>query len=98
VRLGALILLCVIVGALLVGSVLRRLDVAWGALISFFAGLLAKLAGGLVLVWTAVGAAERGGVWYGALAAALGVLALGMLALVGFLAWGVLKYGIDAED
>jgi hypothetical protein len=52
-----------------------------GALISFFAGLLAKLAGGLVLAWTAVGAAERGGVWYGALAAALGVIALGMLAL-----------------
>jgi hypothetical protein len=98
VRLAALILLCVVVGALLVGSVLRRLGVAWGALISFSAGLLARLAGGLVLAGVAVRAAERGGVWYGALAAALGLLALGMLVLVGLLAWGVLKYGIDPED
>lgn len=96
-RLALLILLCVIVGGLLVGSVLRRLGVAWGWLISFFAGLLARLTAGLCVAWTAVEAAELGGAWYG-LAAALAVLALGMLALVGFLAWGVLKYGIGPED
>jgi hypothetical protein len=28
----------------------------------------------------------------------LGVLALGMLVLVGFLTWAVLRFGIDAED
>lgn len=97
-RLAALTLLCVVVGALLVGSVLRRLGIGWGALISFSAGLLAQLAGGLVLARSAVAAAERGGIWYGALAAALGVLALGMLVLVGFLTWAVLRFGIDAED
>jgi hypothetical protein len=98
VRLAALILFCLVVGALLVGSVLRRLGVARSALISFVAGLLLRLGAGLVLAWTAFGAAERGGVWFGALAAALGVLAVGTLLLVGFLAWGLLKYGIDGLE
>jgi len=97
VRLTVLILGCVSLGALLVGWVLRRFGVASGALISFFARLLLQLTAALVLAWTAIGAGERAGVWYGALAAALGTLALGTLVLVGFLVWGVLKYGLDGE-
>jgi hypothetical protein len=96
VGLALLILLCLIVGGLVVGWVLERLGVGWGAPISFFTGLLAKLAGGLAVGAIAVGAAQRGGIWY-ALAAALALAALAMFALVGVLAWGVLKYGIPED-
>jgi hypothetical protein len=98
VRLAVLVLGCVSLGALLIGWVLGRLGVARGALISFLARLLLQLTAAVVLAWTAIGAAGLGGVWYGALAAALGTVALGTLVLVGFLAWGVLKYGLDGED
>ena len=97
-RLAGLILFLLTVGAWLVGSVLGRFGVAWGASISFVAGLVLRVAGGLVLARIAVGAAEHGGVWYVALAAALGVVALMTLVLAGIFAWAALKYGIDAED
>jgi hypothetical protein len=97
VRLAHLILFGVIVGGLIVGSVLGRLGVAWGTWISLLAGLLARLTAAGIFALMAVAAAERGGAWYG-LAAALAALALGTLGLVGLLAWGVLKYGIDLED
>lgn len=48
--------------------------------------------------WTAIGAVGLGGVWSGALAAALSIVALGTLVLVGFLVSAVLKYGLDGED
>jgi hypothetical protein len=60
--------------------------------------MLARLGASLAFAWTAVRAAERGGVWFGALAAAMGVLALSGFALLGLLAWGLLKHGIDALD
>lgn len=97
VRLLALILLCVSMGGLLLGWVLRRLGVVWGALISFSAGLLLRSGAGLLLAWTAVQAAERDGVWLGVLAAALGLLALGILVLEGIRAWAALKYGIAGD-
>jgi hypothetical protein len=93
----ALILLCVSVGGLLLGWVLRRLGVVWGALISFSAGLLVRSGAGLLLAWTAVLAAERGGIGFGVLAGALGLVALGVLVLEGIRVWAALKYGI-AED
>ena len=96
-RILALLLLCVSMGGLLLGWVLRRLGVVWGALISFSAGLLIRSGAGVLLAWVAVQAAERGGVGFGVLAVALGLLALGALVLEGIRAWAVLKYGI-AED
>ena len=95
--LAGLILFCVIVSALLTGWVLQRIGNRWGAWFSFLGGMLARLVASLVFAWTAVRAAERGGVWFGALAVALSVLALGGFALLGFLTWGLLKYGIDAD-
>ena len=77
---------------------LQRFGIRWGAWFSFLAGMLARLVASLVFAWTAVRAAERGGIWFGALAVALGVLALLGFALLGFLTWGSLKYGIDAEE
>jgi hypothetical protein len=97
VQLAALILLCVIAGGWLIGSLLHRFGVAWGGFISFFAQLLGQLTAAFYLAWTAVEVAERGGAWYG-LAAALAVLALGLCGLVALLVWAVLKYGIDLED
>lgn len=92
-----LILLCVSAGGLLLGWVLRRLGVVWGALVSFSAGLLIRSGAGLVLAWTAVQAAQRGGIGLGALAAALGLLALGVLVLEGIRAWAALKYGLSED-
>jgi hypothetical protein len=60
--------------------------------------MLARLGASLVFAWTAVQAAERGGIWFGALAVAMGVLALAGFALLGLLTWGLLQYGIDAID
>jgi hypothetical protein len=60
--------------------------------------MLARLVASLAFAWTAVGAAEHGGVWFWALAVALGVLALAGFALLGLLTWGLLKYGIDADE
>ena len=97
VRVFAVVLLWVGVGGLLLGWVLRRLGVIWGALVSFSAGFLIRSGAGVLLAWTAVQAAERGGVGFGVLAAALGLLALGVLVLEGTRVWAALNYGL-AED
>jgi hypothetical protein len=76
VHLAGLILLSVIVGGLVLGFVLQRLGVAWGATVSFFAGLLARLGAAVAFAWIAVQAVERGGAWFDALAALMGVLAI----------------------
>jgi hypothetical protein len=75
----------------------RRVGVLWGALVSFSAGLPIRSGAGLLLAWTAVQAAERGGIWFVVLAAALGLLALGVLALEGIRAWAALKYGLSED-
>jgi hypothetical protein len=56
---------------------------------------LMRVTAGLVLGWTALEAANHGGVWYSVLAALLGVLALAILAIEGLRVWGVLKYGTE---
>jgi hypothetical protein len=98
VRSAGLILFCVIVAALLAGWTLRRLGFAWGVWLSLVAGVLARVVTTVVFSVLAVRAAERGGIWFAALALASGVLALATLAFAGLLTWGVLKYGIDPED
>jgi hypothetical protein len=98
VRLAGLILFCVFVSALLTGWVLKRFGNRWGAWFSFVGGMLGRLVASLVFAWTAVRAADWGGVWFGALEVALSFLALAGFALFGFLTWGLLKYGIDADE
>lgn len=97
-QLAGLILLCVIVSALLTGWALQRFGIRSGAWLSFLAGMLARLGASLVFAWTAVQSAERGGIWFGALAVAMGVLALAGFALLGFLSWGLLRYGMDPKE
>ena len=75
-----------------------RLGVAWGAPVSFFGSQLLQLAAALLFASLAVEAADRDGVWYGALAAAFSILALTMLVLVAFLSWAALKFGLDGRD
>lgn len=96
-RLTYLILVCVLVSLWLTGRVLQRFGVRWGLWFSLLGGMLLRLVASLVFAWTAVGAAERGGVWFGALAVALGVLALAGFALLALLTWGWLKYR-NAEE
>jgi hypothetical protein len=97
VQLTELIVLCVVVAAFLLGCVFRRRESVWGARLPLFAGIVARLAASLVVAWIAVRAAERGGVWFTALAVALGVVAIGTFALAGLLVWGLIKYGSRVE-
>jgi hypothetical protein len=96
VHLAGLILFCVIVGGLVLGLVLRRVGIAWGATVSFFAGLLARLGAAVAFAWIAVQAVERDGAWFDVLAVLMGVLAITGLALTGLLAWAWLR--LDSED
>jgi len=68
VRLSEVIPFLIIVGAILVGRTLDRRGIAWGGWLSLFAGILLRLWAGLIVAWSAVRAAELGGVWWGALA------------------------------
>jgi hypothetical protein len=95
VRTALLLVLCIGVGGLLLGWLLRHVGVGLGRLISFSAGSLVRFTGGLVLAGVGVMAADRGGIWYWVLAALLGLLALLTLALEGLRVWGVLKYGVE---
>jgi hypothetical protein len=87
VRLAGFILLGVITVGWVTGSALRRFGVAWGATVSFFAVLLARLGAALVVASIAVRAAQRGGVWFDLLALFMAVLAVFGLGLTGVLAW-----------
>jgi hypothetical protein len=80
------------------GTILRRLGVAWGARVSLFAGLLARLVAALVFALTAVQAVERGGVWFDVLAVLMGVLAFAGLAVTGLTTWGLLRYDGDVSE
>jgi hypothetical protein len=93
----ALILLCVSVNGLLLGWVLRGLGVVSGALIAFSAGVLLRLGAGLLIAWTAVEAARRGGIGFAVLATWLVVLALGIVALEAFRVWAARKYGLSHD-
>ena len=97
-RLSEVIPFLIIVGAILVGRTLDRRGIAWGGWLSLFAGILLRLWAGLIVAWSAVRAAELGGVWWGALAGVLGAGGLVILAFAGLLVWGLLKYGIDDEN
>jgi hypothetical protein len=91
VRLAGSILLGVIIAGWVIGSALRRFGVAWGATVSFFAVLLARLGAALVFASTAVHAARRGGVWFDLLALFMAVLAVFGLALTGVFACAWLR-------
>jgi hypothetical protein len=94
VRTALLLVLCVGVGGLLLGWLLRQVGVGWGRVISFFGGSVVRFTAGVIFAGIAVASADRGGIWYWVLAALLGLLALCVLALEGFRVWAVLKYGV----
>jgi len=95
VQLTGLILLCVFLSAGLTGWALQRFGFRSGKWLSLLNGMVARLAAGVLLTLTAVRAVQRGGVWFAALAVAMGALALGLFTVVWLLAWGLLKYGTD---
>lgn len=79
------------------GWTFQRAGVRWGAWVSQFGHMLARVAGIVVLLVMTVQAADEGGAWF-ALAAAFGIFALGMLALLVLRIWVLLKYGVHDED
>jgi hypothetical protein len=97
-QLAALVVVGVVALAFVLGWVLRRLGSTWGIQLPFYAGILARLFAGLILAWSAVRAASRGGFWFAALGVGLGVIALGTLALTAFLMWGLIKYGGEVKE
>jgi hypothetical protein len=87
----------VIVVLLVVGFLLRRVVVGWGSWLSVAGGMLARLIVGVVFAWTAVRAAERGGVWFSVLAVILGLLAVAVFAMIAVMTWGLVKFGPNSE-
>jgi hypothetical protein len=98
VHLADLILLGSVAVVLVLGWILRRLGSIWGVRLPLFAGIPVRVAASLILAWEAVHAAERGGVWFTALAIAVGLVALGTLAFTVLLTRGLLRYDSDAKN
>jgi predicted permease len=90
VQQAAVVVLAVIAISWLLGVALRRRSPRWGAFLRLFAALVARLAAGVVLGWTSVRAADRGGAWF-ALAIVLAVLALASFTFAALLLWATLK-------
>ena len=87
----------VIVVLLVAGFSLGRFGVAWGSWLSLVGGMLARAIAGVVFAWTAFQAAERGGVWFSALAVVLGLLAVFDFAMIAALTWALVKSGPTPE-
>ncbi|HXK16036.1 MAG TPA: hypothetical protein VNH45_16005 [Gaiellaceae bacterium] len=95
---AVLIIFAVSILGLLLGPVLRRLGSPFGFWISFAAKMILRLTAGVILVATAVIAADKGSVWWIGLAILLGVVGVFSIALTGFLIWGVRKIGKPDDD
>ncbi len=87
----------VVVIALVVGWALRRFGSPWGSRVTLAANTVLRIVVGCVFAATAVRAAERGGVFFVALAVLLFILALASFAIAGIIVWGIAKYGVDDE-
>jgi hypothetical protein len=92
-----LILLSLILAPLAVGWTLQRVGIRWGAWVSAFGHMVARVVAIVVLFLMIVQAVDEGGAWF-ALAAALGIFALGMLALLALRIWALLKFGVHADE
>jgi hypothetical protein len=97
VQQSALVLGGVIIVLLAAGFVLGRFGVEWGSWLSLLGGMLARVIAGVVFALTAMRAAERGGVWFSALALVLGLLALFDFAILAVMTWGLVKFGPNPE-
>lgn len=86
-----------IVVLLVAGFLLRRFGIVWGSWLSLLGGMLARVIAGVVFALTAIRAAERGGVWYSALAVGLGLLAVFDFAMIAVMTWGLVKFGSNPE-
>jgi hypothetical protein len=83
---------------LLLGSLLRRFGSPLGLWISFAAQTLLRLIVGVIFVATAVVVAQKGGVWFIALAVWLAVLAAFMFAVSGLFIWAARKSGVHGDE
>ena len=59
--------------------------------------MLARMIAGVVFAWTAIRAAERGGIWFSALAVGLGLLAATDFVITALMTWGLIKFGPNPE-
>ena len=87
-----------IIVLLAAGFLLRRIGVAWGWWLSLVGGMLARAIAGVVFAWTALRAAERGGVWFWALAVGLALLAVADVAMIAVMTWGLVKFGPNPDS
>jgi hypothetical protein len=81
----------------LAGFLLSGLGVEWGSWLSLLGGMLARLIAGVVFALAAIRAAERGGVWYSALAVVLCLLAVFDFAMIAVMTWALVKFGPNPE-
>lgn len=94
---AGLVLGGLVIVLLVAGLLLGRFGVESGSCLTLLGGMLARLIAGLVLALTALRAAERGGVWFSALALVLGLLAVFDFAMLAVMTWGLVKFGTNPE-
>lgn len=86
-----------IIALLATGWLLRRFGVEWGAWFSLAGSMLARVIAGVVFALIALRAAERGGIWFGALAVVLGFLALFDFTVLAVMTWGLVRFGPNPD-
>jgi hypothetical protein len=86
-----------IVVLLVVGFLLRRFGAEWGSWLSLSGAMLARVGAGVVFAWSAMRAAERGGVWFSALAVGLALVAVADFVMIAVMTWALLKFGPNPE-
>jgi len=97
VRQAGLVLAGLIIVLFVAGFLLVRFGVEWGSWLSLLGGMLARVIAGVVFALTAMRAAERGGVWFSAVASLLGLLAAFDFAILAVMTWGLVKFGPNPE-
>jgi hypothetical protein len=86
-----------IIVLLVAGFLLDRFGVDWGSWLSLLGGMIARVIAGVVFALTAMRAAQRGGIWFSALASILGLLAVFDFAILAVMTWGLVKFGPNPE-
>jgi hypothetical protein len=86
-----------IIVLLVAGFLLSRSGVEWGPWLSVLGGMLARASVGVVFAWTAIRAAERGGLWFSAVAVVVALLAVASFAMIALMTWALVKLGPNPE-
>jgi hypothetical protein len=93
---AGLVVVAVIVGTWLLGSIVHLGSHRWGTVLQVSAAFVSRLGAAAVFAWFAIRSAERGGPWL-ALAALFAVLALAGFAISGLTIWALISGQLEED-